>query len=250
MNEPYETYKLPRGRTLEIHIDGDPQNPRTDWDGWLTKIFHWHKRYNVGDERIERPYNHEEYVQAIVNALKGMLYGVSSGYSELDNWENDLWAADNDGKDTSKIVKRGERLIAKYAFVQKLFMYEHSNIAISTGSFSDPWDSGQVGFIILTKKAFADNFSSTFKGRFTSKQVKRAYEVIDGEVEEFGDYVSGDVFGFIVKDKDGNDEESVWGYYGSDFRKNGLFDAALTKEEMRYLVRTRQVAPAKRRVKK
>lgn len=38
------------------------------------------------------------------------------------------------------------------AVILPLYMYEHSGISISTSPFSCPWDSGQIGFVLVSKK--------------------------------------------------------------------------------------------------
>ena len=38
------------------------------------------------------------------------------------------------------------------ATILPLYMYEHSGIALSTTPFSCPWDSGRLGFVIMTKE--------------------------------------------------------------------------------------------------
>ncbi len=42
-----------------------------------------------------------------------------------------------------------------------LFLYDHSGITMSTGPFSCPWDSGQVGWIYASKKTFIDETGYT-----------------------------------------------------------------------------------------
>ena len=49
MDEPYEKYDL-GNHVLEIHQDSDPENnPRKDFDGNITTMVCFHKRYNLGD---------------------------------------------------------------------------------------------------------------------------------------------------------------------------------------------------------
>lgn len=45
---------------LRIERDLDGENPRTEY-GKLGTMIHWHTRMDVGDERIDRPYDQEEY---------------------------------------------------------------------------------------------------------------------------------------------------------------------------------------------
>lgn len=45
-------YPLSKRRTLEIHTDDDSESPRK-WDN-NGRIFHWHPRYDLGEERVRR----------------------------------------------------------------------------------------------------------------------------------------------------------------------------------------------------
>jgi len=45
--EPILSVRLPDGKLFEIHIDEDPEDPRT-WDNFGTMVC-WHRRYSLGD---------------------------------------------------------------------------------------------------------------------------------------------------------------------------------------------------------
>jgi hypothetical protein len=72
--------------------------------------------------------------------------------------------------------------------VLPLYLMDHSGISISTGSFGDRWDSGQVGWIVATPEKIREAFMVK---RITAK-VRRQH---------------------VPKD-DQND--SCWGFIGSD----------------------------------
>ena len=98
------------------------------------------------------------------------------------------------------------------AVILPIYMYDHSGITISTTPFSCPWDSGQIGFIFVSKaKALKE-----FEGHIVTKKLKeRLTQHLIGEVETYDQYLTGDVFGFQITL---NDEEldSFWGYYGTE----------------------------------
>ena len=58
------------------------------------------------------------------------------------------------GEMSAYIVKK-----EKVAVILPLYLYDHSGITISTGMFSCPWDSGQIGFIYVSKQKVRDEFS-------------------------------------------------------------------------------------------
>lgn len=49
---------------------------------------------------------------------------------------------------------------------------------------------------------------------------------LHGEIEEWHTYVSGDVYGYVVKSADGTELDSLWGLYGYDYAKQEATDAA------------------------
>jgi hypothetical protein len=102
-----------------------------------------------------------------------------------------------------------------------LSMYDHSGITISTTPFSCPWDSGQIGFILADK----DDVRKAFQvKRITARIRKSVHDGLVGEVKAYDQYLQGDVYGFILKDADGEDGESCWGFFGLDLENNGMLD--------------------------
>ena len=96
-----------------------------------------------------------------------------------------------------------------------LYLYDHSGITISTGPFSCNWDSGQVGWIFVSKdKVKKEGIDETKVG-----------EYLKGEVETYDRYIRGDVYGYRIYEVTtcnlGHDHEedldSCWGFYGEDY---------------------------------
>lgn len=106
-----------------------------------------------------------------------------------------------------------------------VYMYDHSAIALSTGAFGCSWDSGQVGFIYMSKEKLV------FEG-ITEEQ---AIKSLKAEIEIYGQYVNGEVYGYVHlrrkacgecgQDVD-EDIDSCWGFYGSKWEENGLLESA------------------------
>lgn len=104
------------------------------------------------------------------------------------------------------------------AVILPLYLYDHSGITISTSSFNDRWDSGMIGFIYMTKKDAIENYG---KKIMTPKVKERALKNLEGEVETYDQYLTGDVYGFKVFEDD-EETDSCWGFYGDEFWKNGM----------------------------
>ncbi len=105
-----------------------------------------------------------------------------------------------------------------------VFMLDHSGITISTTSFNDPWDSGQIGWIYVSKKQAADEL-----GLSGSELIKAAKDKMRSVIEYYDNYLRGNVFGFrfeelkpepgpvrpLKKRKVGFIEtDSCWGFIG------------------------------------
>ena len=90
--------------------------------------------------------------------------------------------------------------------VLPLYIYDHSGITISLYPFSCPWDSGQVGFVIVRREKMLREFG----GKKFSKALKdKALKLAEGEVETYDKYLRGEVYGYVVNDY----KDSCWGFY-------------------------------------
>ena len=98
---------------------------------------------------------------------------------------------------------------AKKALIRlPIYIYIHSGIAISTSPFSCPWDSGFLGYYYVTRDTLIKEY-----GEVTPENIQTAENRARAELETFGDYLSGEVYGFTIE-KDGEAIDSSWGYYG------------------------------------
>ena len=66
---------------------------------------------------------------------------------------------------------------------------------MSTGRFSCPWDSGQVGFIYVSREKVRKEYGWKV---ITKEREERIYEILRGEVEVYDQYLTGQVYGYIV----------------------------------------------------
>lgn len=107
------------------------------------------------------------------------------------------------------------------AVILPLYMYDHSGISISTSPFSCRWDSGQIGFILVSKKKALEEFGGKI---VTAKLKERIEKILEGEVETYTQYVEGDVYGFQIVDEDDNIIDSCYGFYGSDHKESGMLE--------------------------
>ncbi len=99
-----------------------------------------------------------------------------------------------------------------------LYLFDHSGITMNTTGFSCPWDSGQVGYIYATRDTILNEWG--IAKRITPKARKQAADYLRGEVAVYDQYLTGDVWGFIVEDEDGAHLDSCWGFYGHDYAES------------------------------
>ena len=102
-------------------------------------------------------------------------------------------------------------------FLLPLYMYDHGSITISLQPFNCRWDSGQLGWVLVTKERVKKIMGWK---RITSKRKERVMKFIESEVKMYDDYLRGDVYYYEVY-KDEELHNSCWGYIG-DHDSSGL----------------------------
>lgn len=160
-----------------------------DWDN-LGTMACFHRRYTLGDKDI--PFSSDDF----------------NGWNEMEEY----------------ILKSLDA-----AVVLPLYLYDHSGITMNTTGFSCRWDSGQVGFIYITK----DKIMKEYGVKRIRRQLKEKVEkMLVNEVEVYDQYLTGDVYGFnivkVTKCEQGHEheenEDSCSGFYGDDIKINGILD--------------------------
>jgi hypothetical protein len=180
--------------TVKLIRDNDAESPRS-WDN-LGTMACAHKRYNLGDEDGTR-----EALQIIYKHLSD---------KQLDEMGFD----DGELPDIQAALEKTGQVI-----MLPLYLYDHSGITMSTSSFSCRWDSGQVGFIYVTKEKVRKEYGWKL---LTKERIAKIEAILKGEVEVYDQYLTGDVWGFEVIEDDKVD--SCWGFFGSSPLENGILN--------------------------
>jgi transposase len=115
------------------------------------------------------------------------------------------------------------------AVILPLYLYDHSGITMNTTGFSCGWDSGQVGFIFVSRETLRNEYGVK---RISNKIIEKATKLLLGEVETYDQYICGDVYGFKVFKVETCDNgceheeeiDSCWGFFGDNFIENGLIE--------------------------
>ena len=117
----------------------------------MATLICFHRRYTLGDKH--------DYV-----------HGDYTGWDEME-----------------KAIKRKEKAV----IIKPLYMYDHSGVTISTSPFSCNWDSGKIGFAIVTRKQILECFGVK---RITKAILERAEKNLAGEIETYDQYLRGEVY--------------------------------------------------------
>jgi len=107
------------------------------------------------------------------------------------------------------------------AAILPVYMLDHSGITISTTKFSCPWDSGQIGYIFVTKPQAREWFGYKV---ITAKRKEALRASLISEIETLDSYVSGQMYAYTVKKLGGEplEDGAHAGYCGYDHEKSGL----------------------------
>lgn len=162
-------------KKFELEIEQDSSPESPRTWDNLGTMVCFHKRYDLGDET---DYRSEDY----------------------DSWDElRQGIIDNEGE----------------VFMLPLYLYDHSGITMSTRPFNCNWDSGQVGFIFVSKnKVKKEGIDET-----------KVLDYLKGEVKTYDQYLTGDVWGYRVYEVEtcslGHEHktlvDSCWGFFGEEY---------------------------------
>lgn len=168
----------------------------------------FHPRYALGDKH--------EYADK--DAFLKNLYMDVSGHSEQSEDKYDeLWNrmekqfGTNYGAMARAIDDALLAEIQKQYIVLPLYLLDHRGLAMQTTSFHDPWDSGQVGWIYVSK---ADALKEFGTAEMNDAIRQHAEELMRSEVAVYDCYLRGECHGFELY-KNGELTDSCWGFMGS-----------------------------------
>lgn len=197
-----EEYK---GYRIEICQDDSPESPR-EWDN-LGFMACWHRRMWLGNEpeKVQKYTPTEWMIHELIYNYEEEIYKI---IGKKENTYAEEWLMEDDA--------RVHEIFHKFHVVVPIYAYEHGSITISSGYRAgwDSFDSGQLGFIYVSKKKALEEWG---KKKWTKKFEEKIVELLEGEIKTYDQYLQGEVFGYKVFDADGEDLDSCWGFYGEDY---------------------------------
>jgi hypothetical protein len=150
----------------------------------------WHRRYRLGDShQFDSP-------EAFLRDLAGV-----SDQSDLS-------------------MEQLRERAARKAILLPVFLYDHSGLAMNTIGFHCPWDSGQVGYVYVTREAAQKEYAAK---RVTKALRSKAEDILRGEIVSCDAYLAGRVYGYIIE-RDGEEVDACWGFFG-DYELDCLSEA-------------------------
>jgi hypothetical protein len=180
-----------QGKRIEIYRDETPPDPR-EWDNLGTMVCE-HPHYRLGD------------------------YDCKEWYRQHGD-ENTVEERDEIG-DTKELFLAF--LEHQNVFALPLYLLDHSGLAMQTYRFAgDPggWDTSHVGYIYVTKERFKAEL-----GRWNQKKARK---ILEEEVKVYNDFLTGNVYGYIVRDSEGEHLGSCWGFFGDYDEPGGCLESA------------------------
>ncbi|RFZ77808.1 hypothetical protein DS742_16270 [Lacrimispora amygdalina] len=235
-------YKAPY--LLQIMMDDEPLNPRTDYDNFGHMIC-WHSRYNLGDQHnfedtndfLRELVSNSFSADIVIDYVKsGKLEGIKLEYDPSESsWDistydsrSNKWCLEIsffgsleehkqevfEGLLDEFVVSELYMLAAEKNIILPLNLYDHSMLSMSVSSFLGraqhaQWDSGQVGWIYATAEDIEKEY-----GNLTPESYDKAKALLKSEVECYDYYLSGQCYGFRLYEN-GEETDSCWGFLGS-----------------------------------
>lgn len=125
--------------------------------------------------------------------------------NELNIDHNDF----NDWEDMEAFIEREYNPV----YMRRVSMYEHGGIALKLGAPTCSWDSGYIGFILVTEEDAQKEFGSDY-------DIENVKNILHGEFKLYEHYVEGSVYSYTIELDD--DHDALSGFYGYDHVESGL----------------------------
>jgi len=140
-------------KTYELEIEQD-NDPMNPRTEWdnITTMICFHRNYNLGDK------------------------------TELKSSQFDSWGE----------LKEHIESEYKVLMIKPLYLFDHSGITISTSSFNDRWDSGQVGWVFIEEKKLKNLCGDN---EYTDEKLN---DMIDSDVKTYDSYITGEVYQYTI----------------------------------------------------
>lgn len=252
-----------RGCTINIYYDSDADDPRS-WDNVATFVCE-HRHYSLGDEHdiegcVERLFSDyvsdKKIIEYFIKTRGAKLipgeeedesdyyYEYESSYrgekyTHYIDADSEMQGEDGTASQMADELDLNEKLqlIDETGEVVMLpiSMYEHSGITLWLGSkdghFDSQWDCSSIGFSYVEKSTAEKEMPQRKLDDGQENDWKKwAYDMMEGEMETYDQFVRGEVYGYMIEDENGEEGSDTdlcgcWGFYGDDGKKDMIEEA-------------------------
>ena len=185
-----------KGHEISIYQDETVESPVDTYD-MLGKMVCSHSRYNLGHVQVE-------------DGMDGWYDHLASEHDLV--YRND-WYPEEHGK--VEYEDYVQKWVEANLIILPLYLYDHSGITMNTKGFHCQWDSGQVGFVYVSKQKAKEEWKWN---KLSKKRVEKIRDILRSEVQTYDHYLTGSVYGYSIEGD--HSEDSCWGYYGSSYDEN------------------------------
>ena len=193
---------------LMVQPDDILISPR-EVDGHFGTMACFHPRYALGDSHNYA--DHDDFLRDLyVKTVGGGEQGEEK-YEQLLEQISDQKETPYGSRAYAQAVDQAlMQEIQEKHIVLPLYLLDHSGLAMQTTSFHDPWDSGQVGWIYVSKEDALKEFGGE---KMTGAFKEKAEDLMRSEVAAYDCYLRGECYGFELY-KNGELTDSCWGFMG------------------------------------
>ena len=173
------------GFTLSVREDPDPVSPRRSFDNFGTVV--------IFDREI--PGDKTEFTDPDAFYLDRLTEHFGSG-KRAEAYLSASGALNLPKGVQNRMIMA--ELCKDHVFLP-VYRYRHGGDALSTVPYSDPWDSGQIGWIYATREQVRERF-----GTWNDFTVPLCKQVLENEIQTYSDYLKGENYVYdLISDRTG-----------------------------------------------
>lgn len=240
------TYK---NLTVSIYHDEEVESPR-EW-GSLGSLICWHRRHKLGDDHSYEDSKDmlrelvancglAEQAPELLTRLFKAIVSTNEGREAYREYRNYFWeqrraddfrmtfaeeyVRDSYGDLSDEAMQVLQEIVEEQYIVLPLYLYDHSGLRMNTTGFSCPWDSGQVGYAIMSIRKLEAEFGCGrqdavyVNGKMVSPMLlEYGRDLLVLEVENYDNYLSGEYYYYTAEDDNGEIVDSCGSLAGYDY---------------------------------
>ena len=214
MTDPIHTEEY-KDLTIKIYPDYDSNN---DHDEEFTSYENagWHtygrlNGYNLFQEE-GRSTQWLPHIFDMYNAEIIAKYPSLSFSNYLEDYEDpDYSGAPYDRDKAEALIEKWINNNLEYL---PIYVYQHSGITMSTGSYACPWDSGHAGYIFASHTEIKKRY---MKKKYTKALEATAQAGMKSWIKYLAAICEGSIYGYTIENKDGEQLESCWGFVETEY---------------------------------